>query len=101
RIFCLRPEKKLSTQITSSPEASSRSHKWLPRNPAPPVTRIVDMTLSFSCCFKALRGVPGSAESNCKIRQIDKYRHLQTSRGEAEKIPHLRILRPRTIDFAA
>src|SRR5262245_40599133 len=31
--------KKLSTQRTSSPRASSRSHRWEPMNPAPPVTR--------------------------------------------------------------
>src|SRR3954470_331997 len=33
------PVKKLSRQITSCPSRISRSHKWLPRNPAPPVTR--------------------------------------------------------------
>src|SRR5262245_4457759 len=31
--------KKLSAQRTSSPRASSRSHRWEPMNPAPPVTR--------------------------------------------------------------
>ena len=30
--------KKLSMQITSCPSDSSRRHRWLPRNPAPPVT---------------------------------------------------------------
>src|SRR5215472_14439144 len=44
--FDMRPDtfgrvavKKLSTQRTSSPRASSRSHRWEPMNPAPPVTR--------------------------------------------------------------
>src|SRR6266404_51321 len=32
------PLKKLSRQMTSAPSRSSRSHKWEPRNPAPPVT---------------------------------------------------------------
>ena len=32
------PVKKLSTQTTSWPAASRRSHRWEPRNPAPPVT---------------------------------------------------------------
>src|SRR5262249_35965124 len=31
--------KKLSTQRTSSPRPNSRSHRWEPMNPAPPVTR--------------------------------------------------------------
>ena len=33
------PVKKLSTQSTSCPSASSRSHRCEPRKPAPPVTR--------------------------------------------------------------
>ena len=33
-----RPVKKLSTQSTSCPPASRRSHRWEPRKPAPPVT---------------------------------------------------------------
>src|SRR5260370_39770839 len=32
------PLKKLSRQMTSAPSRSSRSHRWEPRNPAPPVT---------------------------------------------------------------
>src|SRR5580698_1692745 len=35
----LEPVKKLSRQMTSQPHCTRRSHKWLPRNPAPPVTR--------------------------------------------------------------
>src|SRR6266851_9496543 len=34
------PLKKLSRQITSCPSRNSLSHKWEPRNPAPPVTRV-------------------------------------------------------------
>jgi hypothetical protein len=34
------PVKKLSTQSTSWPCSSKRSHRWLPRKPAPPVTRM-------------------------------------------------------------
>src|SRR6476469_5651331 len=34
------PVKKLSTHSTSWPSPSRRSHRWLPRKPAPPVTRI-------------------------------------------------------------
>ena len=32
------PVKKLSTQSTSQPSPRSRSHKWEPMKPAPPVT---------------------------------------------------------------
>src|SRR5208282_5226374 len=32
------PLKKLSRQMTSWPSLSRRSHRWEPRNPAPPVT---------------------------------------------------------------
>ena len=32
--------KKLSRQITSWPRSTSRSQRWEPRNPAPPVTKI-------------------------------------------------------------
>src|SRR5512135_974383 len=38
-MFCRREVKKLSTQSTSSPRDSSRSHRCDPMNPAPPVTR--------------------------------------------------------------
>src|SRR4029453_14768792 len=34
-----RPVRKLSMQMTSQPSASSRRHRWDPRNPAPPVIR--------------------------------------------------------------
>ena len=39
-MFCRREVKKLSTHRTSSPRASSRSHRCDPMNPAPPVIRI-------------------------------------------------------------
>src|SRR2546427_2522826 len=38
-MFSLRPVLKLSTQTTSWPSPSSRSQRWQPKNPAPPVTR--------------------------------------------------------------
>src|ERR1019366_3320212 len=34
------PVKKLSRQTTSAPELTKRSHRWLPKKPAPPVTTI-------------------------------------------------------------
>src|SRR5690242_21728413 len=37
-MFRRAPVKKLSTQMTSQPSASSRSHRCEPRKPAPPVT---------------------------------------------------------------
>src|SRR3989344_7699976 len=40
-MFFLLPVIKLSTQTTLLPLARSFSHKWLPINPAPPVTTIV------------------------------------------------------------
>src|SRR5918998_1124379 len=39
-MFRLRPVKKLSRQITKCPSARSRSQRWEPMKPAPPVTRI-------------------------------------------------------------
>src|SRR6516165_144018 len=40
------PVKKLSTQTTSPPRSSRRSHRCEPRNPAPPVT-----SMRFSRCI--------------------------------------------------
>src|ERR1700722_16584526 len=37
------PVKKLSTQSTSAPAVTRRSHRWLPRNPAPPVTNMLSL----------------------------------------------------------
>src|ERR1035438_6811364 len=34
------PVKKLSRQTTSAPELTRRSHRWLPKKPAPPVTTV-------------------------------------------------------------
>src|SRR5215207_2623123 len=41
RMFSSEPVSRLSTQITRCPRASSSSHRWEPRKPAPPVTRQV------------------------------------------------------------
>ena len=42
-MFASEPVSRLSTQITRCPRASSSSHRCEPRNPAPPVTRQVDI----------------------------------------------------------
>ena len=39
-MFSRRPVKKLSRQTTWWPSASSRSQRWEPMKPAPPVTRM-------------------------------------------------------------
>src|SRR5512135_1031001 len=41
------PVRRLSIAITSWPSARRRSQRWLPRNPAPPVTRTL-MRVSLS-----------------------------------------------------
>src|SRR4030042_4499281 len=41
RILSLLPLKKLSMQATSFPSPRRCSQRWLPRKPAPPVTRIL------------------------------------------------------------
>src|ERR1022692_2199233 len=40
-MFASEPVSRLSTQITRCPRESSSSHRWEPRKPAPPVTRVV------------------------------------------------------------
>jgi hypothetical protein len=58
-MLCRVDEKKLSTQSTSSPADSSRSHKWEPRNPEPPVTnmRLPDIYTILSSLGLTLRQV--------------------------------------------
>src|SRR5262245_53957262 len=43
------PVKKLSRQMMSWPASIKRSHKWEPRNPAPPVIRM-DLRSSVRVC---------------------------------------------------
>src|SRR6476660_4161111 len=47
-MFASEPVSRLSTQITRLPRASSSSHRCEPRNPAPPVTRHVDIAGKLS-----------------------------------------------------
>ncbi len=46
-MFASEPVSRLSTQITRFPRASSSSHRCEPRNPAPPVTKQVDIAAGY------------------------------------------------------
>src|SRR5277367_4982320 len=46
-MFASEPVSKLSTQITRFPRFSSSSHRCEPRNPAPPVTKQVDIAAGY------------------------------------------------------
>src|SRR5580704_12620816 len=59
--FFFDPVKKLSTQTTSLPMSIRRSHRWLPRKPAPPVTRTLQSVWRFISRLQAKYGPPGWA----------------------------------------
>src|SRR5690606_27764650 len=49
-MFCLLPVKRLSAHKISLPSLKSLSQRWLPKNPAPPVTKIlfiIDVILEY------------------------------------------------------
>ena len=48
-MFCLLPVKKLSMQITSWPSLRSRSLRWEPMKPAPPVIKILLLMMACPC----------------------------------------------------
>src|SRR5215471_2428780 len=60
------PVERLSRTRTAAPLSSKRSTRWDPRNPAPPVTRIVLMAIS-----EADDGGPGSPEGLHRITSVD------------------------------
>src|SRR3954465_5453908 len=73
------PVKKLSAQITWCPCATSRSHRWLPRKPAPPVTRtwLLPLYLRMLSCLLDEEFSLGIA-----VRaSIDLYRCVEAARG--------------------
>src|SRR5512134_2780071 len=64
-MLSLVPVKKLSTQSTSCPSASSRSQRCEPRKPAPPVTR-TRLRVSLPMFFLFSRAIRGSG-----VRSVD------------------------------
>src|SRR5262244_404796 len=60
------PVERLSSTRTAAPPSSKRSTRWDPRNPAPPVTRIVLMAIS-----ETDDGGPGAPEGLHRIASVD------------------------------
>src|SRR5215471_19105535 len=64
--FRSEPVERLSSTRTAAPPSSKRSTRWDPRNPAPPVTRIVLMAIS-----ETDDGGPGAPEGLHRITSVD------------------------------
>src|SRR5581483_11145817 len=74
------PVSRLSTQITRWPRASSSSHKWEPRNPAPPVTSEVGIARGI---YSGFTRNPVPARGSRRARRLS--RQLRTGRHRAER----------------
>src|SRR5436305_10519094 len=62
------PVSRLSTQITRWPRCSSSSHRWEPRKPAPPVTRLVGIRRE---CTDSARGMLDAPAQNVLVAAAD------------------------------
>ena len=60
-MFSFVPVKRLSSAVTSYPSARSLLQRWLPRNPAPPVTSAAaeePRPARYQCLFHFVRPCP-------------------------------------------
>src|SRR5664279_3011373 len=95
RILSRVPVKKLSTHNTSWPSASSRSQRWEPRNPAPPVTSIrflLSKTSSSIVSFVVVRR-PAAVTPHCGI-PLCRFRRICLSEIETALLQTKNAARP-------